>query len=279
MAKAEAAEVPVGKDDTFKERLAGVGAPKSRRRRKRARTPGSALDGIEGIVQTEGVLVAERSLSDLTSEGEARSAVARLARVKRAVLARDDIDQEVRSLLSDPAGALFIDTETTGLAGSMVFLLGAMRVLDDRIVVRQIFARDYREEPALLAEWTRLLSGAGMLVSFNGKSFDVPVLRDRLGYHGIASPEEPPHLDLLHAARRRWRDVLPDCRLQTLEWRVCGRRRAGDIPGEEIPDVYHRFVRTGDSADVVSVFHHNALDLITLADIALALAAPEDEPA
>ena len=118
-----------------------------------------------------------------------------------------------------------------------------------------------------------------MLVSFNGKAFDVPVLRDRLGYHGIPSPSEPPHLDLLHAARRRWRDVLPDCRLQTLEWRVCGRRRAGDIPGEEIPDVYHRFVRTGDSSDVVTVFHHNALDLVTLADIALALAAPEDEPA
>jgi len=213
------------------------------------------------------------------SAGEERSVVAKLSRVKRAVLARDDIDDDVRSLLLNPGGALFIDTETTGLAGSMVFLLGAMRIFDDRIIVRQVFARDYREEPALLAEWVELLSGARMLVSFNGKSFDVPVLRDRLGYHGIASPDVPPHLDLLHTARRRWRDVLPDCRLQTLEWQVCGRRRAGDIPGEEIPDVYHRFVRTGESADVVSVFHHNALDLITLADIALALAAPEDDPA
>jgi uncharacterized protein YprB with RNaseH-like and TPR domain len=275
---AEAAGMPVGKDDRFKERLADVSSGKSERRRKPRRARPSTLDGLPGIVATDGVLIAERTLADLTSEEEERSVASRIARVRRAVTARDDIDEDVRALLLDPARALFIDTETTGLAGSMVFLLGAMRIDGDRVVVRQIFARDYREERALLTQWAALLSGAEMLVSFNGKSFDVPVLRDRLGYHGIASPGEPPHLDLLHAARRRWRDVLPDCRLQTLEWRVCGRRRAGDIPGEEIPEVYHRFVRTGEASDVVSVFHHNALDLITLADIALALAGPEDEP-
>jgi hypothetical protein len=107
----------------------------------------------------------------------------------------------------------------------------------------------------------------------------MPVLRDRLGLHGVASPDEPPHLDLLHHARRRWRGVLPDCRLQTLEWKICGRRRSGDIPGEEIPAAYHHFVRTGDASDMLTVFHHNALDLITLADVALALAGPEDDPA
>jgi uncharacterized protein YprB with RNaseH-like and TPR domain len=279
MAGAEAVRVRARKDDRFKERLAGVAPGASARRRKRRRSRTTTLEGIGGIVRTDGILIAERSLADLTPDTDARAVVARIGRVRRAVTARDDIDEEVRSLLLDPEGAVFIDTETTGLAGSMVFLLGAMRITQDRVVVRQIFARDYREEPALLGEWSEILAGAGMLVSFNGKSFDVPVLRDRLGYHGIASPPEPAHLDLLHAARRRWRDVLPDCRLQTLEWRVCGRRRAGDIPGEEIPDVYHRYVRTGESADVVSVFHHNALDLVTLADIALALAAPEDESA
>jgi uncharacterized protein YprB with RNaseH-like and TPR domain len=279
MARAEASAVPTGGGDTFRERLAGVGPRRAARRPGRCRRAARALEGISGIVETSDVLIAERSLADLASERVERSVVRKLIRARRAVLARDDIDPEVRSLLTDPAAALFVDTETTGLAGSMVFLLGTMRIVDERIVVRQVFARDYREEPALLAMWAEMLSGAGMLVSFNGKAFDVPLLRDRLGYHGIAPPTEPPHLDLLHAARRRWRDVLPDCRLQTLEWRVCGRRRAGDIPGGEIPDVYHRFVRTGDTTDVVSVFHHNALDLVTLADIALALAGPEDEPA
>jgi uncharacterized protein YprB with RNaseH-like and TPR domain len=277
MARAEAIAVPAGKGDAFRERLAGVGPGQAGRRPRGGRRAPRVLEGIPGIVETSGALIAERSLGDLASERAERSVVRKLSRARRAVLARDDIDPEVRSLLADPEAALFVDTETTGLAGSMVFLLGTMRIVDERIVVRQVFARDYREEPALLSEWAEMLKGAGMLVSFNGKAFDVPLLRDRLGYHGIAPPTEPPHLDLLHAARRRWRDVLPDCRLQTLEWRVCGRRRAGDIPGEEIPDVYHRFVRTGDPADVVSVFHHNALDLVTLADIALALAGPEDE--
>jgi uncharacterized protein YprB with RNaseH-like and TPR domain len=73
--------------------------------------------------------------------------------------------------------------------------------------------------------------------------------------------------------------VLPDCRLQTIEWKICGSRRSGDIPGEEIPGVYHRFVRTGEARDILTVFHHNALDLITLADIALALAESEGNPA
>jgi uncharacterized protein YprB with RNaseH-like and TPR domain len=279
MARAEASAVPAGRGDTFRERLAGVGPRRAGRRPGRGRRTAHALEGISGIVETSGVLIAERSLGDLTSARAERSVVKKLTRARRAVLARDDIDPDVRSLLTDPEAALFVDTETTGLAGSMVFLLGTMRMVDERIVVRQVFARDYREEPALLSSWAEMLRCAGMLVSFNGKAFDVPLLRDRLGYHGISSPAEPPHLDLLHAARRRWRDILPDCRLQTLEWRVCGRRRAGDIPGGEIPDVYHRFVRTGDPADVVSVFHHNALDLVTLADIALALAGPEDEPA
>jgi hypothetical protein len=279
MAKSEAISVPGTRDDRFREKLAGVGGRRSWHPRKRVRAGRATLDGLDGIVLADGVLVTERSLADLVSEKAERDVMRSLGRTKRAVTARDDIDEEVRALLLNPEGALFVDTETTGLAGSMVFLLGAMRITGDRIVLRQVFARDYREEPALLSAWTEMLGRAEMLVSFNGKAFDVPVLRDRLGFHGIPSPPEPPHLDLLHVARRRWRDVLPDCRLQTLEWRVCGRRRAGDIPGEEIPDVYHRFVRTGDSADVVTVFHHNALDLITLADIVLALAAPEGEPA
>lgn len=271
--------MPVTRDDGFRDRLAGLAPGGRGRRRKRGRALPSTLDGIRGVIESDGVLIAERRVADLVSRRVERSVVRNLGRAKLAVAARDDIDDGVRSLLLNPEGALFIDTETTGLSGSMVFLLGAMRMTGDGIVLRQVFARDYREEPALLAAWSEMLSDAAMLVSFNGKAFDIPVLRDRLGLHGISAPFLPAHVDLLHVARRRWRDVLPDCRLQTLEWRVCGRRRTGDIPGEEIPDVYHRFVRTGDASDVVSVFHHNALDLITLADIALALAAPEDGPA
>jgi len=75
------------------------------------------------------------------------------------------------------------------------------------------------------------------------------------------------HLDLLHAARRRWRHEVPNCRLVTLEWHLCGRQRSGDIPGSEIPRVYHEFVRRGYSASMKQVFHHNVLDLVTLAEL------------
>ena len=81
----------------------------------------------------------------------------------------------------------------------------------------------------------------------------------------------PRHLDLLHPARRRWRGDLPDCRLQTLESRICRRRRVGDVPGEEVPGLYHDFVRNGDAARLVPVFHHNLLDVTTMSDILHAL--------
>jgi uncharacterized protein YprB with RNaseH-like and TPR domain len=243
--------------------------------RQRARS----VLSLGGIVREDGLLITDRSVAELTSLSRMNRLLSRFRSVGRRILARGDVHEDVRGLLADPAGALFIDTETTGLAGSVVFLLGAMRVTTDDVRLVQVFARDYSEEFELAQTWGGMLASASRLVSFNGKSFDVPVLRDRLGYHAIEEPETPPHLDLLHHARRRWGDRLPDCRLQTLERELCGRKRAGDIPGDEIPGVYHHYVKTGEEADILTVFHHNALDIMTLADIALALAEPEDGPA
>jgi len=234
----------------------------------------ASLDDLSGVVRSDGVLVVDRSLAELTSAEELASLLEKIDRVAADAAGSEDVHDEIRSLLEAPRRALFFDTETTGLGGNMVFMLGVMRITDDDVRLTQVLARDYREERELLAVWTEMLGNSGQIVSFNGKSFDMPVLRDRLGLHHVPRPDEPPHLDLLHHSRRRWRGVFPDCRLQTLEWKVCGRRRSGDIPGEEIPAAYHRFVRTGDASDMLTVFHHNALDLITLADIALALAVP-----
>ncbi len=264
--------------DDFKERLSDIG-PKASGKKKRTRTSPRSVDDLTGVVRTDGVLIVERSLRDFLPLEPADELLSKLGRGAQAVRGRDDIAGEVRALLANPRGALFLDTETTGLSGNMVFLLGAMRLEAGDLRLTQVFARDYREERALLESWLAMLAAADMMVSFNGKAFDLPVLRDRLGLHGLGSPEEPAHVDLLHHSRRRWKGVLPNCRLETLEWQICGRRRAGDIPGEEIPEVYHHFVRTGETRDILSVFHHNALDLITLADIALALTAPEDRPA
>ncbi|MFH1502820.1 MAG: ribonuclease H-like domain-containing protein [Candidatus Eisenbacteria bacterium] len=264
------------RDDDLRERLRKLEERARPARKRSAHAPG-VLEELEGVVEREGVLVVERDVGRLLSRRAQSDLIERTQEARAALEGRDDIDADVRRLLLNPDGALFMDTETTGLGAAMVFLLGVMRVTDSGITLRQVFARDYREEPELLGRWASMLGAAEMLVTFNGKSYDMPVLRDRMGLHGLDGPSEPPHLDLLHASRRRWSGVFPDCRLQTLEWKVCGRRRAGDIPGEEIPAAYHHFVRTGDPRDMLNVFHHNALDLVTLADIAVALSMPRED--
>ena len=110
-----------------------------------------------------------------------------------------------------------------------------------------------------------------LLISFNGKAFDFPYLQTRAAATGTRFAFAPAHLDLLHAVRRVWRGRLPDCKLQTLERFVCGRRRQGDIPGHLIPEAYHAYVRTGNAVAIIEILKHNLLDLLTMADLVLRL--------
>jgi uncharacterized protein YprB with RNaseH-like and TPR domain len=167
--------------------------------------------------------------------------------------------------------ALFLDLETGGLSSSPVFLAGTMHWNGTDFILRQYFARHYGEEATLLAALAEATRGFEFLVTFNGKSYDVPFLRDRGNVHRVRIGFPPRHLDLLHPARRRWKMELPDCRLQTLEYRVCRRRRVGDVPGDEVPGLYHDFVRHGDPYRLVPVFHHNLLDVITMGEVLSAL--------
>jgi len=170
-----------------------------------------------------------------------------------------------------PEGPLFMDIETCGLAGACVFLIGTMSYRDGAFVFEQLLARDYREEPAIMAGFARRLRRAATLVTFNGKSFDMTSIRERAIFHGVEVPPEPPHCDLLHEARRRWRGALPDCRLQTLEQHLCRRRRVGDIPGWQIPEAYHAFVSDGDAGGMRAILHHNILDLLTMGQLLCAI--------
>lgn len=171
-----------------------------------------------------------------------------------------------------PTATAFLDIETCGLGSAMVFLVGVIRQCQDQLVLTQLWARNYAEEAAMLESLRSLLQTQSVLVTFNGKSFDWPVIRDRMTMHTRGQPAGLPelaHVDLLHHSRRRWKEVLPNCKLQTLERHLCGRHRNGDIPGSEIPDVYHDYVRSGDATEVRSILHHNALDLITLLQLSL----------
>jgi len=169
-----------------------------------------------------------------------------------------------------PEKVAYLDIETCGMLGMPCFLAGLLVWRQGRLVLVQVLARDYQEERAMLHRTWTLLDQVSTLVTFNGLSFDVPYIEDRAAATGLGLRAlRADHVDLLHESRRRWRSVLPNCRLQTLERFICGRLRRGDIPGDQIPAVYHEFVRTHDARQMQVVLHHNALDLLTLAELTI----------
>jgi uncharacterized protein YprB with RNaseH-like and TPR domain len=184
------------------------------------------------------------------------------------------LHHEFRDLLSTaPAKVMFLDAETTGLSNTPLFLLGLMHFNGESFIIDQLFARDYSEEANLLHYFSEFAPGFDTLVTFNGKSFDARFIADRMIYHRKRFRWTQNHVDILHHSRRRWKNELPDCKLQTLESHICSRRRVGDVPGALVPEVYREFVRTGDTRLLADVFHHNALDLITLVELTVVLLA------
>jgi uncharacterized protein YprB with RNaseH-like and TPR domain len=187
-----------------------------------------------------------------------------------AVVSPDDAEAFASAF---PDRVMLLDIETCGFAGSTIFLVGLIHAHGGEWILEQLLARDYAEEPAMLqAVWDRA-SASDVLLTFNGKSFDWPMIHDRSTVHrrGLNDRPAPRHLDVLHIARRRWRDVLPNCKLQTLERYICARRRSADLPSAQVPQEYHHFVRTGDARRMADILLHNALDLVTLFELTLRL--------
>lgn len=169
----------------------------------------------------------------------------------------------------DLSRALYFDTETTGLggAGSLAFLIGvAWFTPAGTLTLEQLLLRDPGEERAQLKRLFELVSEASMLVSFNGKAFDWPLLKDRALMNRLNVPNPPPHLDLLHVSRRLHRRRLERFRLIDLETEVLGFERGSeDIPGAEIPPLYAHFLRCRDEEILRPVVEHNAWDVLTMA--------------
>lgn len=166
---------------------------------------------------------------------------------------------------------MFFDLETTGLsggAGTLAFLVGCGWFDEDGgFRTRQYVLARLADEPALLEAFGADLAAAGLLVSFNGRSFDAPLLETRFLFHRLPwIGEGRPQLDMLHPARRFWRDAA-GCSLGVLEAQVLGARRTGDVPGFEIPARYFQFLRDGDGRPLGEVLEHNRLDLLSLAGL------------
>jgi uncharacterized protein YprB with RNaseH-like and TPR domain len=180
---------------------------------------------------------------------------------------------------------VFIDLETTGLsggAGTVAFLVGCGYFDLGAFQVRQFLLTSFAAERALLAAVADFFDGADLIVSYNGKTFDVPVMETRWLFHRMDPPlDGVPHFDMLHPARRLWRSRTPEppmtdsggCRLSTLERALFGVTRVGDVPAFEIPTRFFHFLRTGDPRPLEPVLEHNRLDLVSLAAVTAHAAA------
>ena len=176
---------------------------------------------------------------------------------------------------------LFVDLETTGLAGgagTYAFLVGCGWFESATFRVRQFFLSSYAAERGLLEDVADMIGASGALVTYNGKTFDVPLIETRFLFHRLVARHSGlPHLDMLHPARRRWRsqgrapssigvgERQASCRLTLVEQAVLGHVREGDVPGSEVPSRYFHYVRTGDARPLDGVLEHNRLDLLALA--------------
>lgn len=191
-----------------------------------------------------------------------------------------DAPEEAR----DPEQWLFLDTETTGLAGgtgTYAFLVGIAWWDAGGLEVEQFFMRDHSEEHSVLLALRERLAERPVLVTFNGKSFDWPLLETRFRMTRSITPRKPlAHLDLLHPARQLWRLRLGTARLPELEKHILGWERGADVQSELIPQIYFDFLRGGSAEPLVPIFRHNQMDLRGLAALTgrvfSALDAPQE---
>lgn len=179
---------------------------------------------------------------------------------------------------------LFLDTETTGLsggAGTIAFEIGVGYISGAEMVIRQYVMRDYGEEAAMLADLAELMKRFDTLVTFNGKTFDIPLLESRMIMQRIRMPiSQLPHVDLLHACRRVYKLRLRRCNLASLEEAVLGQARSDDLPGSMVPQRYFDYLKTREFALLSDVLRHNLQDVQSLAALTGHLCAvyrkPED---
>lgn len=185
--------------------------------------------------------------------------------------------------VGDPERWLFLDTETSGLAGgtgTWVFLFGAAWIRGGELALRQYLLTSLGAERAYLEAVGQELAEAELLVSYNGKGFDAPLLATRMRLAGLSARlDETPHLDLLAWVRRAFGRVWPDCRLATAEGRLLGLGRRDDLPGSEAPAAWLAWLRRGETGALTGVLRHNRQDLIALPALVGPLASTLHDPA
>lgn len=236
--------------------------------RARGRTASECeiAEALDGTLVEPGLIRIERDIPLSTCIGNV--ALGAMLDAPLGVLAPDE---DLR-----PERLTFLDTETTGLAGgtgTIAFLLAMARIEGHRLHLTQWLLTAFKGEAAMLQEARDWLGADPMLVSFNGKSFDVPLLATRCRMHGEADVFSAlPHLDLLAPTRRAFARHWEDCRLQTAEKRLLRFHRDDDLPGAAMPQAWAEFLRSGLAAPMSAVLDHNRRDVVSLAALMATLA-------
>jgi len=171
------------------------------------------------------------------------------------------------SALSGAGDFLFVDIETLGLRGSQssLILLGMGWIEPDGLRIEQFLLRDLDEESAALAVFANRLGGGPAIVTFNGRSFDLPFIQERMLRHGFGVLPRLPHYDVYLFARRAWKGLFSTYRLEALEVPILGVRRGSDIPSSLVPEFYFTYLQTGNPGPLVPVVEHNRQDIVSLA--------------
>ncbi len=167
--------------------------------------------------------------------------------------------------LTDIENFKFMDIETKGLSNVPIILIGVAEIKNDKIIASQYFLRDYTEEPNIIEAYLSHLDENSVHVTFNGKSFDVPFIKNRCIYNGVNHNLDLPHLDLMYFAKNLWKNSLPNCQLQTIEQEIFGITRQNDVPGQYIPGYYDTYLSDKNIGPVVPIIEHNCQDIISLA--------------
>ncbi len=167
--------------------------------------------------------------------------------------------------LTDKENFKFMDIETKGLSNGPIILIGVAEIKGSNIISSQYFLRDYSEEASIIDAYLGHLDEDSVHVTFNGKTFDVPFIKNRCRYNRIDANLDLAHLDLMYFAKNLWGDDLPNCQLQTIEKELFGLERVGDVPGQYIPGYWDTYFQKNNIGPVVPIIEHNAQDVISLA--------------
>lgn len=176
---------------------------------------------------------------------------------------RDNILKSIS--MTDCENFKFMDIETLGLSNVPIILIGVAEIKKDHIVSTQYFLREIHEEGAIIEAYLSHLDDSSVHVTFNGKSFDVPFIKNRCLYNRIDANLDLPHLDLMYFAKNLWKEQLPNCQLQTIEKELFGIEREGDVPGQYIPDYYNTYLIERNIGPIVPIIEHNRQDIVSLA--------------